>query len=99
MGLYYDKQGKVISLGMMAVLLEKPNYSRIREDTLPNKKWVSTVWLGLNYQWTEGDPPLIFETMVFSKHGDWDELDCERYATLEEALRGHKRMVKKWKEE
>lgn len=93
MSLYYDKEGTVISMGMMTVLLEKPGYSRIKEDTLPHGKWISTVWLGLNRQFGSG-PPLIFETMVFPKQGNWNELDCARYSTLKEARVGHKAMMK-----
>ena len=56
-------------------------------------------------------PPLIFESMVFSPetkkselvlsgevhefHEDWD---CERYSTEAEAIMGHDRLVRKWKE-
>jgi len=39
---------------------------------------------------------MIFETMVFPKHGDWGELDCMRYSTEAEALAGHADMVAKW---
>jgi hypothetical protein len=86
--------------------------------------WVSTVWLGLDHQFSPGGPPLIFETMVFpptlkirilSVQGKnllgmnvgfkipllWPtikmtELDCHRYSTLDEAKRGHRRMVRRW---
>jgi hypothetical protein len=41
-----------------------------------------------------------FETMVFSADSDgvtdWDELDCERYNSREDAQAGHTRMVEKW---
>ena len=63
----------------------------VKQETLPNGKRVSTVFLGLNYNWGEGEP-LLFETMVFNP----DEIDMERYSTWEEAEKGHKRMVKKY---
>lgn len=47
---------------------------------------VSTVFLGLNYNWGEG-PPILFETMIFG--GEHDE-DQWRYATWDEAVAGHK---------
>ena len=50
---------------------------------------VSTVFLGLNYQYGKG-PPLLFETMVFG--GEHDE-DCDRYSTVDKALAGHCRMA------
>lgn len=52
---------------------------------------VSTVFLGLNHSYGEGDP-LLFETMVFG--GKLDE-QMERYATWEKAEEGHKRWVAK----
>jgi hypothetical protein len=36
---------------------------------------------------------MIFETMAFSPDGG--DLACERYATLEEAQRGHERVVER----
>lgn len=57
--------------------------------------WVSTVWLGLDHSWSPLAPPLIFESMVFPKH-TFGELDMNRYTTEEEALIGHKELVKKW---
>jgi hypothetical protein len=49
---------------------------------------ISTVCLGVNHGF--GKRPLWFETMVF-RNGDSSEM--ERYETLEEAMRGHERMV------
>lgn len=58
---------------------------------------VSTVWLGLNHNWGDG-PPLIFETMVFSRVGGWsDDLYIERYSTIRQARDGHNRIVKKYR--
>jgi len=55
-------------------------------------KWgphISTVFLGTNHQWREG-PPLLFETMIFGGyHDEW----MDRYATWEEAEKGHRRAV------
>ena len=53
---------------------------------------VSTVFLGLDYSWGEGERPVLFETMVFAgNHGG----DQERYCTWEEAEAGHARFVAK----
>lgn len=53
---------------------------------------VSTVFLGLDHGYRPGDPPIVFETMVFG--GPFDQ-DQERYATWDEAVAGHARWVKK----
>jgi len=68
---------------------------RVAKDILSDGKMVSTVFLGLNHNYGEG-LPLIFETMVFASESDGEDLDMNRYSTEEEALKGHKKMVKKW---
>ena len=75
---------------------EKAGKERIvKQEKLPDGKWVSTVFLGINHNFWQGKP-LLFETMVFTSKDDLDEQDVNRYSTWEEALEGHKRMVKKW---
>lgn len=75
---------------------EKREYKIVAQETLANGNFVSTVWLGIDHAF-DGGKPLIFETMVFPKKGNWGELDCDRYSTEAEALEGHKKMVEKWK--
>lgn len=53
---------------------------------------ISTVFLGLDHAFGGGEP-VLFETMVFG--GDWAEQEQERYSTIDEARRGHARMVTK----
>ena len=91
----YDKFGKEIDLMEWSRLLETPGYKVIKQTTLPNGKWISTVWLGLDHNFDEGEP-LIFETMVFKNKSNYDELDMERYSTLKQAVVGHEKMVKKY---
>ena len=91
----FDRKGNPITFHRWGKLNDRPEYKRVAEVTIGNRYWVSTVWLGLNHQFRDGGPPIIFETMVFPK-GSWGEMDCERYETLEGAKRGHERMVKKW---
>ena len=82
---------------------------RVNETTLPDGKWVSTVFLGLNYAFFDESKPQWFETMVFDgekkeiklmkskytlEHGE--SIDQDRYETWEEAKEGHKQMVLKW---
>lgn len=52
---------------------------------------VSTVFLGLDHSFGEGEP-LLFETMVFG--GEHDQ-DGERYSTWQEAEAGQKAMCEK----
>lgn len=93
--LYFDKQGQPIDSEKWRELLKGKDYKIIKQTELENGKWVSTVWFGLNHNLGEGKP-LIFETMVFPEKGKYSDLDCERYSTLEEALKGHEEMIKKW---
>ncbi len=55
--------------------------------------WVSTVLLGRDAGWGRGHAPLIFETMVFAD-GSWTDLYTDRYATLAQARRGHRAMIR-----
>lgn len=104
---WYDKEGNPLltddalggssewerKMDEIEKLLSDKNYKIIKQEWTPDKKyWVSTVWLGLDYNYGEG-PPLIFETMVFK---DGEERELERYSTQEEALRGHKKLLKKY---
>ncbi len=50
---------------------------------------VSTVFVGLNHNFGRGEP-LLYKTIVFG--GELDN-EMDRYATKEQALKGHKRMV------
>jgi hypothetical protein len=63
------------------------------EDTrLPNGLRVSTVFLGLDHNFSGKGPPSLFETMVFNADNAAEEYQ-ERYANLEEAIEGHGRAI------
>jgi hypothetical protein len=51
---------------------------------------VSTVFLGLDHNFSMVGPPLLFETMVF---GGPLNGECRRYATWVEAEAGHREVV------
>jgi len=51
---------------------------------------VSTVFLGIDHNFSGEGPPLLYETMVFG--GDLHE-GCNRYSTREEALAGHEAVL------
>jgi len=94
---YFNRQGEPIDLMSWSKSFENIDEKRVRETTLPDGKWISTVWLGLNHNFCSSGPPLIFETMVFPKEGEYGELDCNRYSTEEEAIAGHEAMVERHK--
>ena len=73
---------------------EDINNRRVAMDILPNGKKVSTVFLGIDHNFGEGDPHL-FETMVFDK--DSKDEEVERCSTWEQAEEMHRRMVDKYK--
>ena len=90
--MYYDKDGSPLEMMDWAIKFDQPEYKRIAETSLPDGKWISTVWLGLDHSFG-GGPALIFQTMVFSSKDSFTELDTIRYSRLEEAKEGHKEAV------
>ncbi len=71
--------------------MEDPNNKRVALTEI-NQLRVSTVFLGVDSQFTEGQP-VLFETMVFKgEQLDW-EYDGARYRTWEEAKAGHEAIV------
>jgi hypothetical protein len=68
----------------------------VRQDHSVGGKWfVSTVFLGIDHSFLE-EQPILFETMVFAEGGSAEEDACERYATWEEAERGHEELVERY---
>ena len=53
---------------------------------------ISTVFLGIDHNFGDDSPPLLFETMVFG--GKFDQ-EQDRYATYDEALAGHEAMKRR----
>lgn len=69
---------------------------RVARDTVSGYE-VSTVFLGLDHSSGQGRPQL-FETMVFAKKKseiDYVGENCWRWATYDEALQGHNKVVSK----
>ncbi|HYE77547.1 MAG TPA: hypothetical protein VEI97_06150 [bacterium] len=83
-----DEAGEVVGATSMswALWFETHNRQIALDEPLPGVQ-VSTVFLGLDHQWDDSRPPLIYETMTFGYEGDggWQL----RYSTREEALAGH----------
>lgn len=66
---------------------------RVRLTKLPGFRRLSTIFLGLDHRFGEGDP-LLFETMLLQSSGRDDA--CERYETWDEALSGHQLMLNQY---
>ena len=70
-----------------AMWMETADQARcVAVDEVGESIRVSTVFLGLDHNFGFGGAPILYETMVFGGPLDGEQ---ERYATREEALRGH----------
>lgn len=63
---------------------------RVGYDECGEGTRVSTVFLGINHNWSDKGPPLLFETMIFG--GKHDE-STWRYSTYDRAEAGHRAIV------
>lgn len=57
---------------------------------------VSTVFLGINHNFRDFGPPLLFETMVFKESGGAEDIQ-ERCSTWDEAVSQHNRIVERFR--
>lgn len=60
---------------------------RVDESQIGNYR-ISTVFLGIDHNWNDYGPPILFETMIFGPHFERDEYQT-RCATWNEALEMH----------
>lgn len=72
---------------------------RIIKQTIVGEKIIGTIFTGLDLsipfrKYESG--PILFETMIFNKNGDIEDLK-EQYSTYNEALKGHNKIVKELK--
>lgn len=101
MSFYYDYDGNPVTLEEWGELWKKDR--KINNTVLDKssgwngmKMQVSSVWIGLSWgSEFENERPLVYETMVFCLDDPerWDDLGCWRWATREETLAGHERIV------
>lgn len=99
--MYFDRQGQPIDLITWAGLFEDRVYAQVAFDQVGPFR-VSTVWLGLNHNYS-GGVPLIFETMIFDTRiqvpsihpGETYDEDVAmwRYPSEVAALAGHDQAV------
>jgi len=91
-----DSKENVLKCGMFMEQMER---RRVGDTTVGNYR-ISTVFLGLDHGFSldgEEHTPILFETMVFSYSNEVDKLHDlyqDRYATWDEAVVGHKAVVK-----
>jgi len=85
----YDRSGEPVDTERWLLLFHDRRY-QLLAHTRTDGYIVSTVWIGIDYSFGDGDP-LIFETMVFGSQ-DWDE-EQRRYSSEEEAFAGHEEIV------
>jgi hypothetical protein len=92
---HYDKDGTPLELFEWADKFEDFPYRKVANTDCGDGIHVSTVWLGLDHNFSGVGPPLIFETMVFAKRPEYAAINNyqERYSTLDEAKAGHDRIV------
>lgn len=96
---HYILDGKIpipVDLLVWARWLEEHRADRIIKQETVGNCWVSTVFLGLNHNYLDDGPPLLFETMVFAEKDskrDYNDLYMDRYSTWELALEGHEKAV------
>lgn len=70
--------------------------TRVAHTDLGNEIEVSTVFLGIDHNFSGLGKPVLFETMVFN--GPLDQ-EMNRYCTEAAAREGHKRMVQRVREQ
>ena len=97
---YYDRSGKKITNLEACSLLKNEEYRSIRKN-YSKDFFISTVWLGLDYNFSDSNLPIIFETTIFGKSPDGvvnygDKKLCSRYSTEEEAIKGHIKACKEY---
>jgi hypothetical protein len=87
LGACYDWEGKPINPTQWSILFHDERH--VGDDQIGEVQ-ISTVWVGLDYNFSGVGPPLIFETMIFGGPLDQEQW---RYSTEQEAREGHKRAV------
>jgi hypothetical protein len=77
---YFDRQGRPMEMLDWAQKHEDDDYRTVAQHWV--RGWmVSTVWIGINHNFTRQGPPVIFETMIFAPKDvtvgreDWEDGD------------------------
>lgn len=94
---------EVLTMEEWGKFIDKNKNRRVAKTDISYKISVSTVFLGIDHNFTDEGPPILFETMVFgepryvemfgAERIIREDLYMDRYATWDEAVRGHKKVV------
>lgn len=94
-----DAEGNVrpADLKEWGTWFESAGESRIvQQDRLENGVFVSTVFLGLDHNFSGQGPPILWESMIFKGPHDGE---MRRYSSLEDARAGHSELLAMAQEE
>ena len=96
MAYLYGFDGEEVSETEWAVLFRSSERFVKKTILEEHRIEISTVWIGIG--WGVEEPPMIYETMAFPMAKDtgdteWLEMGCWRWATREDAIEGHDRIV------
>ncbi|HVW50634.1 MAG TPA: hypothetical protein VHC91_09580 [Trinickia sp.] len=93
---YYLRDGTPTDANTWRELQGDASYAQVEKTTLPNGRWISTIWLGVQHE-SASDPGglELFESVVFDVDTQ-QPLASVRHATESEAREGHQRLVKEW---
>jgi hypothetical protein len=84
---------EVASAKEWADWFEKHSMERILAQQNVPGGWLSTVFLGIDHNWTGHGLPVLFETMLFPSSHDLREEGQWRWRSYLEAERGHEAIV------
>ncbi len=87
--MHFDRDGKPLDGDTWSSLKLDYHYGRVAHDVVAGVS-VSTVWIGINQNFTGHGPPLIFETLIRGGTRDYEQI---RYSTEAEAMAGHTRVI------
>jgi hypothetical protein len=89
---FYDRDGNSMDMVAFSERLMDVAYKHVAMTALEGDEMieVSTVWVGIDHNFGDEGPPLIFETMVFG--GPLDQQQW-RWPNEEAALAGHEQVV------
>lgn len=90
-----DEKGNPQSVDLMTWAKWFEKKDRIVKQEWIGDCWVSTVFLGINHNWSNKGPPILWETMVFTNYKHIDQEWTIRCAgSIEQAEAMHEEMVR-----
>lgn len=90
-----NRNPKAVTVEELAQRSQTTLAKKVAFDTVGDVD-ISTVFLGLDHSFGRGETPTLFETMTFSANPGFNEYQW-RYATWDEAVRGHNQIVERVK--